>query len=50
MLAKLMIEYGVGVRDTARYVVRQIDSDYFEAGGLSAAPAEGVALMLDNPS
>jgi restriction system protein len=41
MLAKLMIEHGVGVRDTARYVVRQIDSDYFEAGGLSSSTSEG---------
>jgi restriction system protein len=31
-LAKLMIEYGVGVSETARYVVRQADSDYFNAG------------------
>jgi restriction system protein len=31
-LARLMIEYGVGVSETARYVVRRIDSDYFEAG------------------
>ena len=31
-LAKLMIEHGVGVRDTARYLVRQVDSDYFDVG------------------
>ena len=31
-LARLMTEYGVGVSETARYVVRRIDSDYFEAG------------------
>ena len=31
-LAKLMTEYGVGVSETAKYVVRRIDSDYFEAG------------------
>ena len=33
MLARLMTEYGVGVAETARYVVRRIDSDYFETDG-----------------
>jgi restriction system protein len=31
-LAKLMIEHRVGVRETARSVLKQIDSDYFKAG------------------
>ncbi|WP_207543928.1 hypothetical protein [Desulfofundulus thermosubterraneus] len=29
-LAELMIEYGVGVTEVARYSLKRIDSDYFE--------------------
>lgn len=31
-LAKLMMDHGQGVNETARYVIQRIDSDYFEEG------------------
>jgi len=33
MLADLMIEYGIGVSETARYVLKRLDEDYFAGNG-----------------
>ncbi|MEZ6244256.1 MAG: restriction endonuclease [Phycisphaerales bacterium] len=33
-LANLMIDFGVGVSESARYVIKQIDTDFFEESGL----------------
>jgi restriction system protein len=30
-LAELMIEHGVGVQERVRYILRAIDSDFFDA-------------------
>lgn len=30
-LAELMIEFGIGVSEVGRYVIKRVDSDYFEA-------------------
>ncbi|MEW5992477.1 MAG: restriction endonuclease [Chloroflexota bacterium] len=35
MLARLMIQHGLGVKPTATYVVKQLDSDYFAPGEVS---------------
>ena len=38
-VAELMFEYGVGVSTESTYVVKRIDSDFFEdEGGLDVAP------------
>ena len=31
-LAELMIDYGIGVAETARYVIKRVDHDYFDEG------------------
>jgi restriction system protein len=40
-LARLMIEHGLGVKATARYVVKQLDGDYFEPGVVPGLQEEG---------
>lgn len=39
MLAKLMVQHGVGVRARSTYVIRSVDEDYFS--GLNPARADG---------
>jgi restriction system protein len=42
-LAELMFEYGVGVQTESTYVVKRIDSDFFEDDGGTDVAAEEAA-------